>query len=163
MDLARISLESQSGEDSTEEFLVPQISATYFDQMKINLNLFRASAIRSLLWSPRPWFFVILHVVLLLSWTWRHCEEPTCVEPKFPIREAFQSFTIGFWESGPMISLCLFVLTFYCNGCINVHKEMFGLIFTTCTCLRNFAIYIHVHHRCECRRWDIMRCAARCD
>jgi hypothetical protein len=154
-----IPLESRTNEEgesaeSCREFLPCQIS---FDHLKINSNLMRPSVFRSVLMNRRAWMFTMLHFLLSLACMWRYCVGPSCIDAHFPIRDAFQNFVLGFWELGPIISLCLFILTFYSNGCINIHREISGIIFSTCTSLKSLAIFVNVHHACENTRWDIIR------
>ena len=113
-------------------------------------NLWLGSTFKLVFYRFRPWAFSVLHAVFLFLWTRERCPdgEVTCDDPIFPFRESFADFGLGLPEMGPVITMCLFVLTFYCNTCITLYPD---------SCKR---LLESGHHRR--RKSSPPQCKARC-
>ena len=67
----------------------------------------------------RPWALFSVHILLLALWERQSCTgEAGCENPRYPMRDLLQNFGMGFPEITSIITMCLLVVTFYCNTCI---------------------------------------------
>jgi hypothetical protein len=92
-------------------------------------NLFLGSAVKLVFYrSRRPWALFSLHALFLLLWEIRSCglgNDMTCENPTYPVRKMLESFGLWFPEITSIITMCLLVVSFYCNTCIGMYREMY--------------------------------------
>jgi hypothetical protein len=147
------------GPSITDEMMSQLIVRKQYNPHNTLSNLWLGSAFKLVFYRFRPWAFTSLHAVFLFLWTRERCEEDrhTCEEPTFPFRDSFQDFGLGLPEMGPVITMCLFVLTFYCNTCITLYRELYFTLTTISSRMKNLSMFLRVFEDNAERRWDIIR------
>ena len=91
-------------------------------------NLLLGSAVKMVFCRFRPWALFLLHVLLLLLWEYHTCGESNgaaCSNPKYPVRKMLERFGLGYPEITSIVTMCLLVVSFYCNTCIQMYREMY--------------------------------------
>ena len=167
LDRARKSLDRSfdkiraKGPSISDEALSQLIVRKQYNPHNTLSNLWLGSTFKLVFYRFRPWAFSVLHAVFLFLWTRERCPdgEVTCDDPIFPFRESFADFGLGLPEMGPVITMCLFVLTFYCNTCITLYRELYFTLTTISTRMKNLSLFLRVFEDDPKKRWAIIRSA----
>jgi hypothetical protein len=146
----------------TDEALSQLIVRKQYNPHNTLSNLWLGSAFKLVFYRFRPWAFSILHAIFLFLWTREVCEDnqSPCDHSTFPFRDNFQDFGLGLPEMSPIITMCLFVLTFYCNTCITLYRELYFTLTTISTRMKNLSMFLRVFEDSSEKRWAIIRCTA---
>lgn len=124
-------------------------------------NLWLGSAVKLVFYHVRPWALTLVHTILLFLWIRVGCKDGSsqCSQSTYSIRDSLQQFEMGISELSPVFTMCLFVLTFYCNTCINIYRELYFTLTTISTQLKDLSMFLNVFEADPGRRWAIIRFA----
>jgi hypothetical protein len=122
-------------------------------------NLWLGSAVKLVFYHFRPWALTAIHIILLFLWSREVCQDNhlPCKNATYPFRESVQQFEISLSELGSAITMCLLVLTFYCNTCINIYRELYFTLTTISARMKNLCMFLYVFEDDLRKRWAIIR------
>jgi hypothetical protein len=119
-------------------------------------NLWLGSAVILVFRHFRPWALTGIHTILLFLWIRVGCKDGSS-QCDHSIRDSVQPFEMGLSELSPVFTMCLFVLTFYCNTCINIYRELYFTLTTISTQLKDMSMFLNVFEADSGMRWAIIR------
>ena len=106
----------------------------------------------------RPWALFSVHRLLLALWERQSCTgEAGCENPRYPMRDLLQNFGMGFPEITSIITMCLLVVTFYCNTCIGIYREMYFIVIGMGSRIKTISTLIRAFEDESELRWTLTR------